>query len=71
MREIIRRVVDVRQTDDPYLHYLDGLSLFGEADVDDLPDALHPSGEGYLRIGQRFSALVFEQGGLLAEVSRS
>ncbi|WP_438267882.1 hypothetical protein [Kitasatospora purpeofusca] len=28
---------------DRHLHYLDGRELLGPADVDDLPDGLHPS----------------------------
>ena len=32
--------------------------LFGEADLDHLPDGLHPDAEGYARIGARFAELV-------------
>lgn len=45
----------VRSRQDPNLHYMDGLSLFGEADRDDLPDDLHPNPAGYVRMGQRFA----------------
>lgn len=44
---------------DEHLSYLDGLELFGEPDVEDLPDGLHPNAEGYVRIGERFAALDF------------
>ena len=47
----------VRGRRDPNLHFIDGLSLFGEADADDLPDDLHPSPAGYIRMGNRFAAL--------------
>ena len=69
MRTIIRDVVEVRRKlGDANLHYLDGLELFGAADVDDLPDHLHPNGVGYVRMGQRFNALAFGAGGPLAAV---
>ncbi len=54
-REIISRVVSVRQEGDPNLHYLDGLSLFGAQDAHDLPDDLHPNPAGYERMGERFA----------------
>ena len=40
------------------IRYLDGLSLFGEADAHLLPDDLHPNTEGYRLMGQRFHALM-------------
>ncbi len=44
VRQIISDVVNARRTaGDSNLHYLDGLDLFGEADVADLPDDLHPN----------------------------
>jgi hypothetical protein len=55
MREILADVV-VRRND-PNLTYLDGRALFGEADLDHLPDGLHPDAEGYARMGARFAAL--------------
>jgi lysophospholipase L1-like esterase len=67
MREIMRDVVaGRRQRGDVNLHYLDGLTLFGEADIDDLPDHLHPNGDGYVRLGQRFHAAAFGSGAPLA-----
>lgn len=53
IRELIREVIQSRG--EPALHYLDGLELFGEADVADLPDALHPNPQGYVRMGERFA----------------
>jgi hypothetical protein len=44
---------------------VDGLELFGPDDVGDLPDDLHPNGDGYERIGERFAALVFGPNGLV------
>jgi hypothetical protein len=67
MRDIIHGVVDVRRRmGDANLHYLDGLALFGAADVADLPDHLHPNGDGYVRMGERFHALAFTPGAPLA-----
>ncbi len=66
VRSITETVIDLRQPNDPNLHYLDGLELFGPADVDDLPDALHPSPDGYVRIGERFGQIAFGPGGPLA-----
>lgn len=56
MREILESVVDVRRRrGDLALDYLDGRELFGEADLDHLPDGLHPDGDGYELIGNRFA----------------
>ncbi|WP_439592919.1 GDSL-type esterase/lipase family protein [Microbacterium sp.] len=56
VRKILRDVVASRSADDPALFYLDGLDLFGPDDVDELPDGLHPSAAGYLRMADRFAA---------------
>ncbi len=66
MREIMAAVIELRQPSDPNLHYLDGLELFGPNDVADLPDALHPNGDGYVRMGERFCQLAFGPGRPLA-----
>jgi hypothetical protein len=67
IRGIVAEVVQKRvAAGDANLHHLDGLSLFDEADVPDLPDALHPNGAGYVRMGERFAALAFSPGGPLA-----
>jgi hypothetical protein len=58
MREILAEIVADRSVDDHNIHYLDGLSLFGPGDVDELPDALHPSPAGYEIIGRRFADIV-------------
>ncbi len=57
IREVLADVVDKRRAvGDDALEYLDGRELFGPADVDDLPDGLHPNGAGYERMGERFAA---------------
>ncbi|WP_410596636.1 SGNH/GDSL hydrolase family protein [Amycolatopsis sp. lyj-23] len=64
--EVIRaeldRIVTQRQVSDPHLRYLDGCSLYGEADCAELPlpDDLHPSPAAHHRIGARFAALVLD-----------
>lgn len=56
VREVIADVVEQRRSaGDQNLRYLDGLSLFGSSDASDLPDDLHPNGEGYIRMGERFA----------------
>jgi len=56
---------------DPNLHYLDGRELFGEADLDHLPDALHPDQIGYQRMGARFADLAFGPGGVFEAALKS
>lgn len=60
IRDALAEVVAVRR-DDPHLHYLDGLALYGEVDAEEhpLPDALHPDGETHRLIGGRFADLAF------------
>ena len=59
MRELLVQVVASRRAaGDAAIRYLDGLSLFGEADAHLLPDDLHPNTEGYRLMGQRFHALM-------------
>lgn len=66
IREILSTIVATRHdAGDVNLSYLDGLELFGAADVDDLPDLLHPNDDGYRRMGERFAALAFGPGGHL------
>ena len=53
---IVSAVIAQRRDDgDSNLHYLDGLELFEEENAADLPDDLHPSGDGYVRMGERFT----------------
>lgn len=66
IRTILEELVATRRAADPNLYYLDGLTLFGEGDVADLPDLLHPNGDGYVRIGERFAAAAFGAGGAFA-----
>ncbi len=67
IRELVAGVVEKRRAlGDTNLHYLDGLALFGAADVADLPDGLHPNAAGYARIGERFAEQVFGAGGAFA-----
>ncbi|MEU7516346.1 lipase [Streptomyces sp. NPDC042898] len=63
VRDELARIVAVRQARDPHLHHLDGRELLGPADVDDLPDGLHPSAAAYRRMGQRFAAHAFADEG--------
>ena len=67
IRDLVSQIVDSRISHgDKNLQLLDGLSLFGPDDLDELPDGLHPSPEGYLRIADRFDRAVFQAGGLWA-----
>jgi hypothetical protein len=65
IRRDLERIVAQRAEDDPAIHYLDGLELYGEADhaTLPLPDALHPDGETHRLIGRRFAAAAFAVGG--------
>jgi hypothetical protein len=57
--------VAARRADDPHLHLLDGLALYGEADAQEhpLPDALHPDAATHRLIGERFAATAFAAAG--------
>lgn len=63
VRDLLAGVVAAR-SDDPALHYLDGLSLYGADDavIHPLPDGLHPDTATHRLIGERFSAAVFGAG---------
>ncbi|MFC9507529.1 GDSL-type esterase/lipase family protein [Streptomyces sp. NPDC057002] len=69
IREELARVVRQRAADDPNLHYLDGLALYGESDATalPLPDHVHPDAATHRHIGERFGALAFTEGGPFAE----
>jgi lysophospholipase L1-like esterase len=67
IRELLADVVASRQAaGDADLHLLDGRELFGEGDLDDLPDGVHPNAAGYVRMGERFHQLAFGPGGPFA-----
>jgi lysophospholipase L1-like esterase len=54
-----------RAADDPNLHHLDGLELYGPADEAELPlpDRLHPDPATHRLIAERFAAKAFGPGG--------
>ncbi|MGW6010142.1 GDSL-type esterase/lipase family protein [Streptomyces sp. NPDC055210] len=68
IRDELARIVAQRSKEDPNLHHLDGLRLYGEADFAELPlpDALHPDAATHRRIGERFAAEVFTAEGAFA-----
>lgn len=67
IRHLLTQVATLRvEQGDQNLRLLDGLSLFGADDLDELPDGLHPSPAGYLRIADRFHETVFGPRGLWA-----
>ncbi|TJZ41479.1 lipase [Streptomyces piniterrae] len=68
IREQLARIVDQRAADDPNLHYLDGLVLYGEADFAELPlpDGIHPDAATHHRMGERFAERAFAAGGPFA-----
>ncbi|GIF78484.1 GDSL-type esterase/lipase family protein [Asanoa siamensis] len=61
IRDELARIVAERAVSDPWLHYLDGRELYGEADFADLPlpDRLHPDAAAHRRMGERFGKLAF------------
>lgn len=58
VRALAEQVIRYRMESDPRLFYLDGQILLGEPDSYLLYDNLHPNGEGYRLMGERFAALV-------------
>jgi hypothetical protein len=58
IRSALRSVVEARG--DAALTYVDGLSLYGWPDWDDLPmpDLMHPDGEAHRLIGRRFAGVL-------------
>lgn len=66
IRDLLATVVADR-ADDPALHLLDGLSLYGSTDAGahPLPDGLHPDTATHRLIGERFATAAFGAGGLL------
>ncbi|WP_063734342.1 GDSL-type esterase/lipase family protein [Streptomyces sp. RTd22] len=65
IRDELARIVRQRAADDPFLHYLDGRDLYGEADFAELPlpDQLHPDAVTHRRIGERFADAAFGSDG--------
>lgn len=67
VRRELRRIVTQRATQDPNIHYLDGLRLVRLDEADELlGEGLHPTPAGYRVIGERFARLVFGAGGVFA-----
>jgi hypothetical protein len=68
IREALSRIVAQRAADDPHLHHLDGRALYGPDDAAELPlpDALHPDARTHRRMGERFAAIAFGDGGPFA-----
>ncbi|MFJ8469358.1 GDSL-type esterase/lipase family protein [Streptomyces swartbergensis] len=68
IRKELSRVVRQRAADDPNIHYLDGLDLYGESDAAELPlpDEIHPDAATHRHIGERFHELAFTGGGPFA-----
>ncbi|GAA4935899.1 GDSL-type esterase/lipase family protein [Streptomyces coeruleoprunus] len=68
IRDELSRITARRAAEDPHLHYLDGRSLYGEADFAELPlpDELHPDAATHRRMGERFAAWAFGRGGPFA-----
>ncbi|MGW0840537.1 GDSL-type esterase/lipase family protein [Streptomyces sp. NPDC002787] len=63
VRAELERIVTARRTRDPHLHHLDGRELLGPDEADDLADGLHPTAAAYRRMGRRFAAHAFANGG--------
>ncbi|HEY2223276.1 SGNH/GDSL hydrolase family protein [Actinomycetospora sp.] len=68
IREELTRIVTERAADDPHLHLLDGLTLYGAGDAAEhpLPDRLHPDAATHRLMGERFAAHAFGPGGPFA-----
>ena len=68
IRDELARIVAQRAAEDPNLHHLDGLELYGETDFAELPlpDDLHPDAATHRRIGERFAKLAFAADGPFA-----
>ncbi|MFH8463027.1 GDSL-type esterase/lipase family protein [Streptomyces sp. NPDC017991] len=68
IRDELARIVTQRSKEDPNLHHLDGLRLYGAADFAELPlpDQLHPDAATHRRIGERFAEQVFTAEGAFA-----
>lgn len=56
-REILAEIVERRRGEHESTEYLDGRELLGPDEIADLPDGVHPSPAGYLRMADRFTRL--------------
>lgn len=66
IRALAERAIGRRATSDSRLFYMDGRDLFTEHDAHLLYDNLHPDGDGYRLMGERFAALARTTGSALA-----
>ncbi len=66
IRALLTQVIADR-ANDPNLHFLNGLDLYGPGDTGahPLPDGLHPDAQTHRLIGQRFAETAFGTDGLL------
>lgn len=69
-RDVVTEVVRARQAEDPHLHLLDGLELYGPADAEEhpLPDALHPDAATHRLVAERFARWAFSASGPFSAV---
>merc|ERR1711879_132058 len=66
-RGLLKEAIQLLQKrGDGNLHYIDGLEVFGEDMAYNLPDELHPSGDGYELLGLRIASRTFGRNGCLA-----
>eukprot|EP00747_Dinoflagellata_sp_TGD_P085464 gnl/TRDRNA2_/TRDRNA2_162898_c3_seq2.p1 gnl/TRDRNA2_/TRDRNA2_162898_c3~~gnl/TRDRNA2_/TRDRNA2_162898_c3_seq2.p1 ORF type:complete len:162 (-),score=20.74 gnl/TRDRNA2_/TRDRNA2_162898_c3_seq2:14-499(-) len=69
LRQMRRQLADLvsklQLAGDHHVFYLNGLELFGERDLPNLPDGVHPNGDGYELMGRRFAHLEFGPAGRL------
>jgi hypothetical protein len=58
IRDQLAAIVARRRDGDPFINYVDGLTLYGEADeaTHPLPDQLHPDAATHRLIGERFAS---------------
>ncbi|MFI1913555.1 SGNH/GDSL hydrolase family protein [Nocardia sp. NPDC020380] len=68
IRTELSRIVTERAQEDPNLHYLNGLDIYGAPDAaaHPLPDRLHPDAATHVLMGDRFTTLTFAPGAALA-----
>ncbi|MDT0381107.1 SGNH/GDSL hydrolase family protein [Streptomyces sp. DSM 42041] len=68
IRDELAGIVRQRAAEDPHLHHLDGLALYGASDAatHPLPDGLHPDAATHRLIGERFAHHAFTPTGPFA-----